>query len=120
MIYFATVKIMIISITRAFLTVIIVAGVLSARLVEAEESPHWSKNECQTCHVEATPAEPPITLQAEFAEVLCEGCHSSKGGAVECRHASNISVGNIAIADSLRGSLRDGRVVCSTCHDITL
>jgi hypothetical protein len=86
--------------------------------VAAAESPHWKKSACQTCHLEATPTDGAITLQAENAEVLCQSCHGGSGDATPCRHASGLPVGDRVIDEDLVSSLSDGQVVCTTCHEI--
>jgi predicted CXXCH cytochrome family protein len=84
----------------------------------AADSPHWTKDGCQNCHVEAAAVNGAINLTAESAEALCENCHGDRGDALPCRHSSGIPVGQITIDESLRASLKNGRIECSTCHDI--
>lgn len=112
------VRIMTISTTRAAALAVFLGGVLVFLSANAQESPHWNKNTCQTCHVESAPAAGTAALNEPDTEALCESCHGSRGNARPCRHASGIPAGGIAIAASLQGSLKDGQVVCSTCHDI--
>jgi hypothetical protein len=80
--------------------------------------PHWNGNGCVACHIEAAPTKGAVNLRAVDAEALCETCHSSRGNALPCRHSSGIPAGGLAIAESLQSSLKDGIVVCTTCHDI--
>ena len=87
-------------------------------LSAAEDSPHWNKNTCETCHVEAAPVDGIVNLQAPDAEALCETCHGDRGDAKSCRHGSGLPVGNMTISENLRSYLNSGEVVCSTCHDI--
>lgn len=49
---------------------------------------------------------------------MCETCHSGRGDALPCRHLSDIPAAGLSIAESLLPSLRDGNIVCTTCHDI--
>jgi hypothetical protein len=81
-------------------------------------NPHWNRDGCEVCHEEAAPVRGAVNLKAADAEALCETCHGSRGGAVLCRHSSDIPSGSLTIAESLQSSLKDGRVVCTTCHDI--
>jgi hypothetical protein len=87
-------------------------------MVGAQGSPHWKKNTCQTCHVEPAPVDGLVNLNESDAEALCETCHGDRGDAIPCRHASGIPIGDVAIPESLGASLKDDKVVCSTCHDI--
>jgi len=93
------------------LSVLLVAGPLAAA-----DSPHWNKATCASCHSTAKPAAGNVTLRTPTAEAGCESCHDDRE-AVPCRHASGLDVGTMPIADSYRPWLRDGRVVCTTCHD---
>jgi hypothetical protein len=68
--------------------------------------------------MEAAPVAGAVNLQATDAEALCETCHGDRGDAKPCRHASDLLVGNMNVAEGLQSSLKNGKVVCSTCHDI--
>ena len=85
---------------------------------DAKASPHWTTSGCVACHVESAPAKGSVNLKAADAEALCETCHGSRGNAIPCRHSSGIPADSLAIAESLQASLKDGKVVCTTCHDI--
>lgn len=85
---------------------------------DANANPHWNKNRCQDCHVEAAPVDGAVNLQAADAETLCGTCHGGRGEALPCRHISGIEVGSVDVPDPLRQSLKDGTIVCSTCHDV--
>jgi len=87
---------------------------------DTDVNPHWVKDACQVCHVSARPTAGNIGLHAESAESLCEGCHAGSGGARGCRHASDIAVGDMTVPDSYAATLEDGRLVCSSCHDLTI
>ena len=103
--------------TKIHLAVLTVGLLLSAG-ANAEDNPHWNKTTCQTCHMESAPVDGIVNLNETDAEALCEGCHGDRGGALPCRHASGLPVGDLAVGENLRDSLKDGKVVCSTCHDI--
>jgi hypothetical protein len=85
----------------------------------AQADPHWNKNTCQTCHVDAAPVAGDIRLQETDAEALCESCHGDRGDARPCRHISDIAPGDPTLPDSYAAKLKDGQVVCTTCHDVT-
>jgi len=59
-----------------------------------------------------------VNLRAPDAEALCETCHGDRGDAISCRHGSGLAVGTMDIEAGLQPALKDGQVVCSTCHDI--
>ena len=87
-------------------------------LSSAEDSPHWNKSTCATCHVDANPVPGNINVRESDIETLCESCHGDRGDARSCRHGSGLAVGDMSIAGVLKSSLKSGEVVCSTCHDI--
>lgn len=118
-IYFAMVRIMTISIINkpGALYLLAVVLLLSGEL-RAQESPHWTASGCVACHAKSAPAKGSVNLKAADAEALCQSCHGSRGDAMPCRHSSEIPVGSVKIAESLQSSLKDGEVVCTTCHDI--
>lgn len=91
---------------------------LAAGMAAAADDPHWNKSTCQACHTEKSPTGAPAALNAPDAETLCESCHSGRGNALPCRHVSGIEAGNIEVPDPLRQSMKDGTIVCSTCHDV--
>ena len=84
----------------------------------AQDNPHWQKDTCQVCHQEAEPVAGPVNLNAPDAEALCETCHGDRGDAKSCRHASDISAKGYEVDDNLVSSLKDGRIACTTCHDL--
>lgn len=96
----------------------LVAGLLWVA-VSAEEDPHWNKATCQVCHLSAVPDVTNLGLRTEHVEELCATCHGSGGDARPCRHASDIPAANHAMPDSYRESLADGRLTCTTCHDMS-
>ena len=91
---------------------VLVAGLILSAGVSASDDPHWDKNACQVCHLEAAPVDGQVNLNAMDTETLCDTCHGKRGDALPCRHASDIPLGNLDIADELRSSLKDGQVVC--------
>ena len=93
-------------------------GLLIFSVAYSEDSPHWSKTGCQACHVESAPADGVVNLQAADTEATCESCHGGRGTAVPCRHMSGIPAGDTPIPEALVPALKDGQVVCSTCHDV--
>ena len=105
-------------IPRVGILLLLAAGFLAPATPRAEESPHWSKTGCPACHTDAAPVEGAVNLTAPDAESLCENCHGDRGAARSCRHGSGLAVGDLTIDESLQSSLKDGRVVCSTCHDV--
>jgi hypothetical protein len=109
---------MTISITRSGILFVLCGGLFLPFAAHSEGSPHWSKSGCQDCHVDAAPVDGLVNLQAADAEALCESCHGGRGDAKACRHGSGLPAGDMEIDASLAPSLKDGQVVCSTCHDV--
>ena len=98
---------------------IVLALLLIALVADAQDSPHWSKTDCQACHLAAAPGAKEHELKGGDAEALCESCHGDRGDAVACRHRSDVVAGDMTLADYYLPALRDGKVVCTTCHDLT-
>jgi hypothetical protein len=94
-------------------------ALLVPALASAQDDPHWNKNTCQTCHTDATPVAGNISLHEGDAEALCETCHGDRGSAPSCPHVSDIAVDTNDVGEKFLGSLKDGEVVCTTCHDVT-
>jgi nitrate/TMAO reductase-like tetraheme cytochrome c subunit len=101
-------------ITRLYFALLLVAGTALAA-----DDPHWNKNSCPACHVDAAPVAGNVNLKESDAEALCDTCHGSRGNARPCRHASSIPEGAVTVAEALRPSMKEDQVVCTTCHDIT-
>lgn len=98
----------------------VLAGVLLApALIAAQDDPHWRKDTCRTCHAVARPVAGNLELNTTDTEALCESCHGDGGSAVGCRHGSGLEPGNVEIPATLRAAMKNGRVVCSTCHDVS-
>lgn len=77
--------------------------------------PHWDAEACSACHGAA----PPAAIGSYDDKVMCGKCHEA-ADTVSCRHPSNIGIGNAGLAslpDGYRGSVREGKLVCTTCHD---
>jgi len=105
--------------TRKNWLAVLAGVVLAPSVIAAQDDPHWQKDTCRTCHADARPVAGSIRLNAASTEALCETCHGDGGGAVACRHGSDLAAGDIEIPGNLRAAMKDGRVVCSTCHDVT-
>jgi hypothetical protein len=97
---------------RAFLA----ATLVVAAIAFADDSPHWNKSTCASCHDAATPVPGNAALNTSTAEDGCESCHDGRD-AVACRHAWDIPADAMSIPPSYQDRLRDGRIVCTTCHD---
>ena len=98
--------------------VLLTTGLIVPVVAQASESPHWTGDGCETCHMESAPVDGAVNLKAESTEELCEMCHGSRGDASPCRHSSGVSIGDVNISEALQAFTKDGQVVCSTCHDI--
>ena len=96
--------------------IVAVLALAAASSLFAAENPHWNKSTCATCHNAANPVPGNAALNTPTAEVGCESCHDGRE-AVPCRHASDIAADAQSIPQSYRDRLRDGRIVCTTCHD---
>lgn len=84
-----------------------------------QDGPHWSSSTCQACHADASPVAGAVSLVDGLeAEALCESCHGGRGDALPCRHQSNLVVEANDVDQHFRSSLKDGKIVCTTCHDI--
>jgi hypothetical protein len=94
----------------------------SANAADSQDDPHWNKATCQVCHEEAAPAADNIALRPGSDEALCQNCHGPRGGATPCRHASGILPRVLADAmpSDYQAHLSDGRIVCTTCHDLAV
>lgn len=114
----AMVSITTMKVTRKSAAALIIGALLAPLIVFAQDNPHWNKSGCQTCHVNATPVAGNISLHEGDAEALCETCHGDRGGALPCRHASDIAVDTQGFGEKFNGSLKDGKMVCTTCHDV--
>lgn len=89
-------------------------------VVAGPVGPHWDKGACEVCHQSATPAVSDVTVRDGTAAALCEQCHAGNGGARPCRHVSGIVPGGMKIPPGYEMALDDGKVVCTTCHDLTI
>jgi hypothetical protein len=95
----------------------LVAALIAAPLVLASENPHWNKATCDACHTGASPTA--AALRHATLEQGCGECHGDRGGAVPCRHRSGLPIGDMVVPDYYRAELRDGKITCGTCHDVT-
>ncbi len=100
---------------RRYLGALLSAAVCATALAAPGDVPHWDGQSCATCHGEGTPT----PIENYDGEVMCARCHD-ESGTLSCRHPSNIAVGNTAsapVGNVHRDSIRDGKLVCTTCHD---
>ena len=104
--------------TTSHVTSLVLVLTLAASFANAQDGPHWNKSDCQTCHADPSPVASSAVLKAAHAEDLCDSCHGAKGTALTCRHASDIAVGEQDVGDNFRASLKDEKLVCTTCHDV--
>jgi len=85
-------------------------------------TPHWEPSECAACHTAVPlPGQAP-GLKQGGGDALCAECHDSDQRQ-RCAHASDIGPSTMMsgrMTDGYRKSLRDGRVACTTCHDLRL
>ena len=103
--------------------IIFMTGLATAPVIaEAAKSPspHWRKNSCQACHLEAQPTAGQAALKTTPAQAVCSDCHGKKGFSV-CRHRSDITPDIERLADfdeAMRAGLDDDKLVCTTCHEM--
>ena len=103
---------------RVFVAVIGLLFVATGSL-RAQDNPHWNKNTCKTCHAQASPVAGGASLiDGQQTEALCDSCHGDRGDALPCRHQSDIAVDATMLDEVFSESTKDGKIVCSTCHDI--
>jgi predicted CXXCH cytochrome family protein len=101
-----------------FITIFAIAPALAE--AANTPSPHWRKGSCDACHLDAQPATGQAALKTTPAQAVCSECHGKKGFSV-CRHRSDITPEPARTAefdDALQTGLDDGKVVCTTCHDM--
>jgi len=110
-------RIMTTRITKRLIIMLLAAGVSVA--AAAGDDPHWNKGACRTCHADAAPTAGNIMLRETDTEAQCAACHAGSGGARQCRHLSGFPADLQDIGAEFQANLKDGRLVCSTCHDIT-
>lgn len=98
---------------------LIIAGlgaICSAPAVAAPgDFPHWDGESCNTCHGEGTP----VAIENYDAPTMCGKCHD-ESDTLSCRHPTDIGVGgpgSMALPENFQGAIRDGKLVCTTCHD---
>jgi len=98
---------------RMFIVIALLALLMGAIVVAIiSENPHeFSEGECLRCHVD--PDNEPGRL-TEPVTRLCKYCH--KRVIMKISHPVDIFPGGITIPPDL--PLRDGKIVCSTCHNI--
>lgn len=89
-------------------------------VVAGAVDPHWDKGACEVCHQSAVPVVGGADLRAGKGAAQCEQCHDGKGGARPCRHVSGVTPGGMEIPSGYRSALDNGKIVCTTCHDLTI
>ena len=99
--------------------VVLAAAVFMTAQAAANESPHWNKATCDTCHFDVSPVVGNAALRQATAEIGCMECHGDRGGMPACRHRSDLPVGELAVPEYYRASLDGDRITCTTCHDLT-
>lgn len=109
-----------IRIVACLLALLLVGAPLVMSTADDSVTPHWNKSACQSCHVDVAPTAGNLEFQGGDPEALCETCHGNRGDAKPCRHISGIPADGFSVAESHAASLRDGDIVCTTCHDLTL
>jgi hypothetical protein len=87
-------------------------------LAQDGPNPHWSKSACQTCHVDAAPVAGNLVFQGGDPDALCESCHGDRGEARPCRHVSGLTPDQVMIPETHTAPLKNGKVVCTTCHNL--
>jgi hypothetical protein len=93
---------------------------LNSAVGEEQTNPHWNKAACQTCHVDSAPTAANLVFQESDPNVLCESCHEGRGDAKSCRHSSGIPPRDMSIPETHAASLKGGKIVCTTCHDLAV
>jgi len=80
-------------------------------------NPHWVKDACDTCHAMKDGQVQPVIPPAE-SERICLSCHDGVHAKAEAH-----PVGRVFDVEQFQNPgwpLLDGRMVCATCHDISL
>lgn len=105
-------------IARCGVRVLLATTLLAVSPAFGDDNPHWNKSACQTCHVDPAPTAGNLVFQGGDPEALCETCHGDRGEAHSCRHRSGVVPDAVTIPDTFLPSLKNGQVVCTTCHDL--
>jgi hypothetical protein len=82
-----------------------------------QESPHWNKTACGTCHSHAMPVDSSDLKMDDHSEG-CADCHNNSSAA-ECPHSSGLRADSTTDSNLTRiyhDALADGQIVCTTCH----
>jgi len=87
---------------------------------EQISDPHWRDNACQNCHSASRPSRSKPGLRHKDPDQLCNTCHDPAS-----RHAY-IHPSDIAprtgmrrrMPPAYRQAMKNGRIVCTTCHDL--
>jgi hypothetical protein len=86
-----------------------------------DESPHWSKSACSTCHANPAPTDA-SDVRLDDHSKLCLDCHGETAPS-NCPHPTNLPtqhIGDLKLPESYRSALVDDRIVCTSCHAVKL
>ncbi len=100
---------------------LLVLTLLASVVAVSEESPHWDKSACITCHNNPAPVDASDLRVEPFSE-LCADCHDNDADST-CPHPTNLptqDLGQLSLPDSYRSALVDERIVCTSCHSMRL
>jgi hypothetical protein len=93
----------------------------SAAVETPDESPHWNKSACLTCHNNPLPIDD-TDLKLDNYSDLCTDCHSETTASA-CPHPTDLPIqdlGQLTLPDSYHLALADDRIVCTSCHSMQL
>lgn len=100
---------------------LLVATLLASAVATPDESPHWDKSACTTCHNSPAPTDA-SDLRVDQQTESCMDCHDNDA-ASECPHPTNLPVQDfdqLTLPDSYQSALDDERIVCTSCHSARL
>lgn len=101
--------------------VLFLASLSGDAAAAAEESPHWDKSACDTCHNSLVPADSSDVRLDDHNE-LCADCHD-ESAASSCPHPTDLPAQDLeqfSLPEPYRSALDDDQIVCTTCHAINL
>ena len=103
-----------------------IPGLIKQRKIKTSEipDPHWKKDSCIGCHTEGVEKASELNLRTTNIEKSCMNCHAAEFDHSYI-HPVNIapSVLKLSAMDAeMKKQIQknNGKVGCSTCHDITL
>jgi len=94
---------------------------LSSFAETPDESPHWRKSACSTCHDDPMPTDATDVRLSDYNE-LCMDCHDESASST-CPHPTNLpteDLGETVLPESYRSALADNTIVCTSCHSVQL